>query len=358
MQTPTVTIVNFYFDKKRGLANGVVASGVGISNLIFPVMYRKLFDTFGINGAVIILGGILLNICVAGSFYRQPKQFLKNQNSDKKLENQFSSQVEACNECFLKCTKIRVQILTIFKVYKNALTNKSLLLYFISFSLALVGSSGYFLILPPFLESRHFAKGDAVLVLTVYGATDLICRYIVGLVLDYRWITVHTFYTVSMVIGGTLGIVMIFVNSLALHFVIAVIFATFPGALFQCRPLMVVEVGQLADLPSVFALIGLLSNTAVLIGFPVLGKTTYNLTTINRLYLYIYFNSLDSLQMLLLSSNTRKNSILSSKLTVGFYNIRTLIIMRAQSELDSNVFVRENFLIFELFPSDNYIVSG
>jgi hypothetical protein len=30
--TPTLTIVNFYFEKKRGLANGILWSASGISN--------------------------------------------------------------------------------------------------------------------------------------------------------------------------------------------------------------------------------------------------------------------------------------------------------------------------------------
>jgi hypothetical protein len=62
------TIVNFYFEKKRGLANGIVWSASGISTIVNPTMYRQLIDIYGIHGAMIIVGVILLNICVGASF--------------------------------------------------------------------------------------------------------------------------------------------------------------------------------------------------------------------------------------------------------------------------------------------------
>ena len=33
-------------------------------------MYRQLIDKYGIHGAMIIIGGILLNICVGSSLFR------------------------------------------------------------------------------------------------------------------------------------------------------------------------------------------------------------------------------------------------------------------------------------------------
>jgi hypothetical protein len=68
--TPTLTIVNFYFEKKRGLANGILWSASGISTIVNPTMYRQLIDKYGIHGAMIIVGGILLNICVGASLFR------------------------------------------------------------------------------------------------------------------------------------------------------------------------------------------------------------------------------------------------------------------------------------------------
>jgi phosphoglycerol transferase MdoB-like AlkP superfamily enzyme len=52
--TPILTIINFYFEKKRGLANGILWSASGISTIVNPTMYRQLIDIYGIHGAMII----------------------------------------------------------------------------------------------------------------------------------------------------------------------------------------------------------------------------------------------------------------------------------------------------------------
>lgn len=48
--TSSATIVNFYFKKRRTLANGIVVSSGGIAVLTFPFLYRSLSINFQPTG--------------------------------------------------------------------------------------------------------------------------------------------------------------------------------------------------------------------------------------------------------------------------------------------------------------------
>ncbi|XP_067946836.1 monocarboxylate transporter 4-like [Watersipora subatra] len=65
-QTAAVTI-SFYFDKRRGLANGIATTGSGFGFFIFPPLATYLLEAFGLSGACVILAGIMLHGIVFGA---------------------------------------------------------------------------------------------------------------------------------------------------------------------------------------------------------------------------------------------------------------------------------------------------
>ncbi|XP_061392992.1 monocarboxylate transporter 13, partial [Musca vetustissima] len=73
---PTVYIVTSYFVKYRGLANGLCISGSALGSIILPPVLRWLLETYGYRGAVLIMGGITLNVFVAAIFYEPVEQHM------------------------------------------------------------------------------------------------------------------------------------------------------------------------------------------------------------------------------------------------------------------------------------------
>lgn len=67
---PSLIIVAKYFDKRRGLATGIGQSGVGGGTFLLVPIAQFLFDTYGFQGAFLILGGIALNTNLAAMMYR------------------------------------------------------------------------------------------------------------------------------------------------------------------------------------------------------------------------------------------------------------------------------------------------
>ncbi|XP_005099249.1 uncharacterized protein LOC101855494 [Aplysia californica] len=69
---PSIVIVNGYFHEKRGLANGIITSGSGAGLLCLAPFINFLLERYHLEGTVLILAGILLNMCVFSSLYRPP----------------------------------------------------------------------------------------------------------------------------------------------------------------------------------------------------------------------------------------------------------------------------------------------
>lgn len=67
---PIICILADYFENKRAIANGIAMSACSVGGLLFAPLCRFLLDEYDLQGTLLILGGILLNILVAGSLLR------------------------------------------------------------------------------------------------------------------------------------------------------------------------------------------------------------------------------------------------------------------------------------------------
>ncbi|XP_022907738.2 monocarboxylate transporter 12 isoform X2 [Onthophagus taurus] len=85
---PTVYIVTNYFERLRGLANGICISGSAIGSIILPPLLRILLTNYGYRGAVLIMGGVTLNVWVAALFYEPVEKHMIKvpKNTDKIIE--------------------------------------------------------------------------------------------------------------------------------------------------------------------------------------------------------------------------------------------------------------------------------
>lgn len=67
--TPSLILVNEYFNKRRGLAVGISTAGVGLGMFTFPPLIEALFVNYGYKGAMIILTGVCCEAFVAAALF-------------------------------------------------------------------------------------------------------------------------------------------------------------------------------------------------------------------------------------------------------------------------------------------------
>jgi MFS family permease len=70
---PHLSRIPKWFIRKRGLASGIVVSGIGVGTMVMAPLIQFLIDTFGWRSALIVLGAIILGILVplTGIFQRR-----------------------------------------------------------------------------------------------------------------------------------------------------------------------------------------------------------------------------------------------------------------------------------------------
>ncbi|XP_072246903.1 monocarboxylate transporter 9-like [Leuresthes tenuis] len=76
----TLTITCQYFDKRRGLALGIVTTGTSVGAFIYATGQNELIVLFGLDGCLLIIGAVALNLMACAGFMRplnMPGYYLK-----------------------------------------------------------------------------------------------------------------------------------------------------------------------------------------------------------------------------------------------------------------------------------------
>lgn len=95
---PTVYIVTSYFVRRRGLANGICMSGSAFGSIILPPALRYLLEEYGYQGAVLILGGIMLNVWAAALLFQPVEEHMVRKYKDPEEEEEYPHLVPFAEE--------------------------------------------------------------------------------------------------------------------------------------------------------------------------------------------------------------------------------------------------------------------
>lgn len=66
-------MVGLYFEKKRPVANALASAGECILTFVLTPLFQLLIDSYSWRGALLILGGLQLHLCVCGMLLRPLK---------------------------------------------------------------------------------------------------------------------------------------------------------------------------------------------------------------------------------------------------------------------------------------------
>lgn len=80
-----VVCIAYWFDKRRNLAVGLGSCGVGFGTFVYSPLTTYLLDEFGWRGALLLLGGTVLNVCICGAVMRDPEWLIQEQKKQRIL---------------------------------------------------------------------------------------------------------------------------------------------------------------------------------------------------------------------------------------------------------------------------------
>ena len=67
MNVGSIGVLPDFFERWKGTALGIAVAGVGLGNFVYAYLIDILIEAYGWRGAYIILSGLSLHICLAGS---------------------------------------------------------------------------------------------------------------------------------------------------------------------------------------------------------------------------------------------------------------------------------------------------
>ncbi len=80
-------MLGLYFERRRPVANALASTGECILTFIFTPLFQLLIDSYSWRGALLILGGLQLNLCVCGMLLR-PLKATRDVTSEVKSEEE------------------------------------------------------------------------------------------------------------------------------------------------------------------------------------------------------------------------------------------------------------------------------
>ncbi|XP_065119504.1 monocarboxylate transporter 2 [Paramisgurnus dabryanus] len=274
---PALTMIGRYFYKKRPIANGFAMAGSPVFLSTLAPLNQYLINEYGWRGSFLILGGLLLNCCVAGSLMR-PLQAPPNQA--KKIEEKPSAEVTSKTETATAWQTVNKYLdLSLFK-------HRGFLIYLSGNVIMFVGFFAPIVFLSSYAKDSGVDEYRAAFLLSILAFVDMFARPTMGLVANSRWIRpkIQYFFSFAVLYNGVCHVLC----PLAESYTGLVVYSVFFGLAFGMVSAVLFE--TLMDLvgaerfSSAVGLTTIVECCPVLIGPPLAGK----LVDITKNYKYMY----------------------------------------------------------------------
>ncbi|KAM9475287.1 monocarboxylate transporter 1b isoform 1-T3 [Clarias gariepinus] len=270
---PALTMIGKYFYKRRPIANGIAMAGSPVFLSTLAPLNSWLYDQFGWRGSFLILGGALLNCCVAGSLMRpigpkpQPKPEVQDGGTNRREKKTAMQTINSFID------------LTLFK-------HRGFLLYLLGNVIMFFGLFAPLVFLSNYAKSMGISKDKAAFLLSMLAFTDMIARPSMGLVANTRWVRprIQYFFAAAVLYNGICHLL----APMSVDYVGFSVYAVFFGVAFGWLSSVLFE--TLMDLvgaqrfSSAVGLVTIVECGPVLLGPPLLGK----LNDIYHNYKYTY----------------------------------------------------------------------
>ncbi|KAJ0064582.1 hypothetical protein NL108_010912, partial [Boleophthalmus pectinirostris] len=187
---PALTMIGKYFYKRRPIANGIAMAGSPVFLSTLAPLNSWLYDAFGWRGSFLILGGLLLNCCVAGSLMRPigPKPQPPAPKDDVESKKEKKTVLQTINS-FID--------LTLFK-------HRGFLLYLSGNVVMFFGLFAPLVFLSNYAKSKDISKEKAAFLLSILAFVDMVARPSMGIVANTKWVRprVQYFFAAAVLYNG------------------------------------------------------------------------------------------------------------------------------------------------------------
>lgn len=285
---PALTIIGTYFLVKRPMANGLAMAGSPVFLSALAPLNQFLLDYFGWRGSFLILGGFVMNCCVAGVLMRPVKKMVKpkpkaeveqpesngataekdatvdnvNAPSAGLLPDQGEKEPNKSGGCANK--------LIDFSLFRH----RGFLIYLIGNVVMFFGFFAPVVFLAPYAKHREIDEYSAALLLSIFAIVDMFARPGTGLVANTKWIRprIQYFFSLSVAYNGACHILCPFLPGYYGLVVYAVLFGVAFGMVCALLFEVLMDLVGAHRFSSAVGLVTIIECGPVLLGPPIAGE--------------------------------------------------------------------------------------
>ncbi|XP_048464967.1 monocarboxylate transporter 12 isoform X1 [Rhincodon typus] len=288
--SPAISIVGKYFCKKKAMAYGLAMSGSGIGTFVLAPVVQLLIEQYSWRGALLILGGLVANICVCGALLRPLtlaedlfSSTMSNIASEKaSVESSLKAQCDdpqlpspSAESNFNRKESVRRQLCSCCPSYKEYafLLTPDFLVFAASLLFLAYGCSTPFVHLVPYAVSTGVSQQQAAFLMSILGIINIIGTVSFGWIMDRRFLKKYRKYCYILTVGldGVCSLFIPVLRSFPLLVPYAVFYGYFDGAYVALIPVVTSDIAGNGFLPSALGIVYFIHGIPYLIGPPIAG---------------------------------------------------------------------------------------
>ncbi|KAM9325033.1 monocarboxylate transporter 9 [Gastrophryne carolinensis] len=313
LYTATVTATCQYFEARRGLALGIVSTGSSVGTFIYASLQKELISIYGIDGCLLIVGALTLNILACGILMRplpqlpsirpekpephkaidtyltyQEKEILNEEQQGMLDKEKLQALKDTCSQDELENNTVDHKAvgrkscrqfikdechsyLDYWKETINLLRNKVFSALLMNILLYDIGSFPPGLLLEDVAKSANISKEEMVVPLVfVLGVMMAIGKLVLGILADFKWINALYLYVFTMVLTSLAIIAVPFAKTYAALAVIAGVIGFFTGN-WSIVPYVTTNTVGLDKLTQAYGILMFFAGIGNCLGPPIVG---------------------------------------------------------------------------------------
>uniref|UniRef100_A0A146QYT1 Major facilitator superfamily domain-containing protein 4-B n=1 Tax=Fundulus heteroclitus TaxID=8078 RepID=A0A146QYT1_FUNHE len=260
----SLTIISKYFLAKRPLANGLAMAGSPVFLCFLAPVNQFLLGHYGWRGSLLILGGMMLNCCVAGALMRPVAQPCDPRACAPPQEVKQTNNTKSSGSC-MKNVKTFVD-LSFFK-------DQGFIIYLVGNVMFIFGAYAPIVFLSAYAISLGVEEYSAAYLLSIMGFVDMFVRPGTGLIANSKWIRprIQYLFSFAMVFNGTFHLLCPLMTTYTLLVAYAVFFGVGFGMVFALIFECLMDLMGSQRFPSAVGLVTIIECFPMLLGPPAAG---------------------------------------------------------------------------------------
>ncbi|KAM3921200.1 monocarboxylate transporter 6 isoform 1-T3 [Leptodactylus fuscus] len=260
-----ITVLGYYFVKRRTLANSLASAGASIGMALWPIASQHLLEAFGWRGSFMIFGGVLLNCCVCGAMMRPVKALpsapTKNGSSSANGVTSGAEEMEGGKG------------LQRYMAFDLLLRHRPYLIYTIGVSWMVLGFILPLFYLVPYATSNGIDESTAALLLSLIGFINIFARPVSGLVSQQQKFSGKLIYLFSgaVIANGLSNLVCAASASFPSLIIYCVLYSISMSVIGSLVFQVLMDIVGMKRFPGAFGLFTILESITILLGPPLAG---------------------------------------------------------------------------------------